>query len=518
MAEYKFTAALNAADIPPTSRAQPRSVIIGQMDNKLKNPAGTAANNQDNNPQNLPQVIYAENVMPTETGFSSVGYRELGDTFFAGGFADEIYTLRSGANTWVFCPAQGRNYWKNATNAAWSASPIPGFPSTAQFSIAYVNGETYICYAYTYLGLWNGAGFTDVTAALTGITIANVAAIAGAGNYLIAADANTGQVQWSSLTNPLDFTPSVTTGAGAQIPLDLRGALFYLTPTSGGFICHCRENAVAAVYTQNSAAPWIFREVKGSGGARDNSNYDQGNFRITKDNNGGSIFMYASNGLQSLNLREAENIHPQITDFLASQVYETFNTATNLLSLVKNTRIRVKLAFIANRYLVISYGAYDSATLSYALVFDSTLKRWGKLKVDHADIFGFQEALTSPRDLICLVTETGLTKQIVFDQRTGDADSGVLILGRYQISRTHQICSQELELEVLDSTETVTAHVATNYNGTTVGQILAMTEYTNTENYRCFQKQIEGTNISFIIKGTFTLATALITATKGAAT
>jgi hypothetical protein len=94
--------------------------------------------------------------------------------------------------------------------------------------------------------------------------------------------------------------------------------------------------------------------------------------------------------------------------------------------------------------------------------------------------------------------------------------TGVAIFGRYQLSRSAGICSQEVELEVLDGTQDVTVDVVVNYNGTSLSQIFSMLEYESVDNYRKFQKQIEGQNLSYIIKGDFKLSTILYTFTRGA--
>jgi len=507
MAEHKFTVALNAATFPLVTKFQPRSVVIGGLDNKLRNPASTANSNQDNNPQNLPQVLYCENVMPTDEGVASVGYAQLQAQVASATAFDEVFILRNEfEDTAFFSPALGLNYVTSAFGVAWaSTDPLATAPETAEVSVAYVNGVTFVCYSRVALLQWDGTNLNDVSASLAGTAIADIVAITGSANYLLALTTDL-SVKWSSLVDPLDFVPSDTTGAGSQIPADLRGKGICLTAIVGGFIYHCTQNAVAALYTNNSSAPWVFREIKNAGGISSRKH-------VTTDNNSGATFIWGTNGFQQLNLREAENQFPALTDYLAGYIKETFDGSTNLLTVTRlATPYAVKLAYVAGRYLVASYGEVSAGLYQYALVYDNGLKRWGKLKVNHEDCFS---GYFGARQSICFLDNNGVVNSAILDDRTG-TDSGVLILGRYQISRTAQICSQELELECLDSADNPTVIVSTSYNGTTVGEQLPMVVYSNTGNYRCYQKQIEGENLSFILKGGFHLATALITATKGA--
>lgn len=519
MADYRITAALNAAMFPFTTRLHQRSVMIGQLDGRLRDPASSPQSNYDNNPNNIPQMVYCENIMPTADGVRSVGYVDNVQAAFPGaGTGDDVFILRdNGDNSWFFSPARGMNYVTTALGAPWvSMSPLPGAPlapAAVTPSFAYVNGTMYVLYpggaGFARMLRWDAGVFTDVSAflALSGLQAFEIRCICASGNYMIALDYNN-QVHWSNLTNPIDFAPSTLTGAGLQIPIDIKGPALRLSTIPGGFVIHCTENAIAALYTNNSVQPWIFREIKNSGGLTTIEG-------IARDISTGSVYMYGRYGLQSLNLREAENIHPDLTDFIEAGVVETFNNATNLLAVSHNARIFTKLAFLGGRYLCISYGTTNSyGPFDYVLIYDTAFRRWGKLKITHYDIFTNVDAVGLASSLYALKGD-GSCSLIVLDDRAATRN-GVTILGRYQLSRSSQICSQELELEVTDTADTVTATIAANFDGTTLGALLPMVLASSSDNYRLFQKQVEAENLSFIIKGDYTLATALLTFTKGA--
>jgi len=508
MAEYKFTAALNAATFPLVTKFQPRTVVISGLDNQLRsaNSSTRETSDNDNNPKNLPQVMYVENVMSTDEGVVSVGFTQLQDQVAAITQFDEVFILRDETeNTWFYSPCAGRNYVTAAFGTAWaSINPLAGVPVGNEVSVAYVNGVTYICYANLKLIHWDGAAFIDDTAGLTGVAIADIKAICGSGNYLCLL-CNDLSFKWSSILNPLDFVPSADTGAGSQIPVDVRGGGVCLTSVSGGVIIHCAQNAVAALSTNNSAAPWTFREIKNAGGITTRK-------QVSTDNNSGATYIWGTNGFQQLGLREAETQFPAITDFLSSRVNETFDSTTNLFTVTRMAaNFFVKLSYIAGRYIVISYGT-TSTVYSYALIYDIGLRRWGKIKRDHVDCFS---GYFASRQSICLLSNTGVVNLAAFDWRTVSS-AGILILGRYQINRTHQICSQEVVIETLDSEDNPTVHVCSNYNGTNVGEIHQMTAYVNSGAYRSYQKQIEGENLTYIIKGGFAISTVLMTHTLGA--
>ena len=506
MADYKFLAGLNAGSIPLVTRFQQRSIVIPGTDNRMRDPSSSNTNNVDNNPGNLPQCIYMENIMPSAEGVFSAAYADIQAQVGGENLFDEVFILRNEEEqTWFFSPAHGRNYVTATFGVAWaSTDPLAGIPVAADVSIAYVNGITYVCYAGLALLEWNGTNFIDQSGALTGVAIADIKAICGSGSYLILGCTDL-SVKWSSVVNPLDFVPSELTGAGSQIPVDVRGSIIALTTVSGGFIIHCLQNAVAAVFTNNAAQPWIFREVKNAGGIADRK-------QVSTDNNSGATYIYGTNGLQQLDLRTAENMFPDVTDFLAGKILETFNGTTSLLTISRlAANLFTKIAYISGRYVVISYGT-ELGTYNYALVYDKELHRWGKLKEDHVDCFsGYFE----PRQSICLLRDNGAVKQVIMDKRTATA-AGVLIMGRYQLSRSQQICSQELTLEVLDGSDSASVQIATNYNGTTLGELRTMVEFESTDNYRNFQAQIEGENISYIIRGSYSIASMLLTVTKGA--
>jgi hypothetical protein len=111
--------------------------------------------------------------------------------------------------------------------------------------------------------------FTDQTTVIAGTLPLGFAAndilgIVSSYNYLILYTATT--VLWSSTTTPTDFSESLVSGAGNEIPGNLKGDITFCKEHLAGFFIYTAKNVVFAVYTGNSRYPWKFREVGGSSG------------------------------------------------------------------------------------------------------------------------------------------------------------------------------------------------------------------------------------------------------------
>ena len=251
-----------------------------------------------------------------------------------------------------------------------------------QVSRAYVNGRTFICYAGLGIYEYDSVANTFSKLTLTGLTDAEVTGIGASNNYLIAFTDIT--VYWSSLIDPLDFVPSVLTGAGFSIPQDVKAKITTVIGTSGGFIIYTAKNAVAAVYTNNIRAPFSFKEVNNAGGI---TTYEQ----VTSDQSAGPQYAWTTGGLQKVTPQGSESISAAINDFLAGGKYESWDSVNKRLVLMTGGGVEfgVKVTYIASRFLILSYSVDGTSTYQYAIVYDTILKRWGKLRFDHNDCFAY---------------------------------------------------------------------------------------------------------------------------------
>jgi hypothetical protein len=268
--------------------------------------------------------------------------------------------------------------------------------------------------------------------------------ITSSNGYLIAYSIN--QVLWSSLVNPLDFVPSLATGAGGGAVENVKGNIAAVVSIPEGIIVASNSNAVAGVFTANPRFPFQFTEIKASGGLL-STEY------IAYDTNSGNIYAYTSNGLQLLSSQGAQFVFPDVTDFLAGQIFEDFDEDSLTFSVLElASALKKKLVLISSRYLVISYGITQ---LTHALIYDLGERRWGKIKLTHTDCFEYQlldQAVSDiPKKSIAFVTSLGEVKTINVDQEAVNR-VGVALFGKFQYVRDRFITINQCTIESIKST------------------------------------------------------------------
>lgn len=538
MAQQTFSCVLNAASFPFLSDFAPRTVIIPALDNTVRNPISYTGTT-DSQDIKLPQVIYCHNVFPTGEGLMSVGFEsKLAGISGADDF-DQAITLRDeDENTFLYSPANGKNYIYTANNAEWiSVDPITDFTGR-QVTRAYVNGRTFICYEKYGIFEFDREAETFTQVSTTYINQEEIICITASNNYLVACSATT--VYWSSLIDVLDFEPSFETGAANLIPQDIKAAIVAVHQMPGGFIIYTAKNAVSAVYSSNAKAPFIFKEISNSGGVTSPEH-------VTSDSTLGAQYAWTTGGLQKLTSNTAEVLFPECTDFLAGFVFEDFTT-----SLVKTTLtspLSVKLSYISSRYLVISYGI-TQGNYTHALVYDTALKRWGKLKVTHVDCFLYpypnligpltyddlagvsydeledttydeleisQTTSIPPKRGMAFLKSDGSVELAVFDYREF-TDTSVLILGKYQLTRSSKTCLQEVALESPSENNSLSLQILPSIDGKTLGAAVtpAINNFKSSLKVRVYNKRVVAENYSLLITGSFELSCILMTVTKHA--
>ena len=344
----RFTAILNAAEFPFVSDFFQRPIIIPGLDNPTRTPKDFYGTTESINYE-LAQTYYCQDVMPTAEGVMSIGYDQVFGGIASAVDFDQVITLRDAdENNFLFCPAAGKNYIYLQAIGEWrSYSPFTGWTGDL-VTRSYVNGRTFICYQRKNIYEYDYATDTFAAVPITGKTVTDIDGISNSNNYLLWWDGLT--VGWSSLVDPTDLTPSVQTGAGSATPQDVKGEIRAIVPVSGGFIIFTTRNAVGALYTNNARAPFVFREISGAGGI-------DGPEQVTFDAVGGAQFAWTSAGLQKITATSSEIVSAAATDFLAGQIFESFDPATLSLTVERMTaQLKVKVAYISSRFLVVSYG------------------------------------------------------------------------------------------------------------------------------------------------------------------
>lgn len=451
MALITYRGNLSSAYFPLISRFQGRTVIVpGQDQNFNKQLQSSADLDKD---VGIPQMYYGHNIMPNGNGFQSVGYEQRISSFDGTdkGISQELllrddavskkgyFSIGPGKFFCVFTETSGyaaevTQYWDGA-----ALQNLPADLQSRQITTAHVAGITYLYIQEWGCLVWNFTLNRFELQSLTALTATAIIGLTESNGYLVAYSVNA--VAWSSLIDPRDFTPSLATGAGGGNVEGIKGNITCGAPTSNGFILYTEVNAVSVLYTGNSQYPFQFSECLGAGGV---SSLE----RVTYDADSGYNYAYTSNGFQVLKAKSAETIFPDLTDFLAGQYFEDFDDVNLEFTYQTLTApLQKKLTFIANRYLIISYGVTE---LTHAIVYDSVQKRFGKLKFTHVDCFQYellQESTSDiPKKSIAFIRDDGSVYLLNF-ALPFVARNGTLILGKYQYVRSRHIGLEEVSIE-----------------------------------------------------------------------
>lgn len=563
MTIQRFKIALNAARFPLVSSKGQRAVFIPGLDSAPRTPRIFMGNDEAVD-YNMAQVVYCENVMPLTEGIRSVGYSQLiapsANTDF-----NQLFALRDDQeNTVLYSPSAGQNYiyddvagaWTTTTFAAIHGAVIdpasPNTEATAKVTYAYVDGKTFVCYSRVLktggtdasILYWNPAtkALEPAGALITNLSFAagTIDGISSSNGYLLVYSNLT--VAWAIFGGAaFDFTIYANnnyTGSGYQIPEDVQGPIRAVVSVSGGFLIFTSKNCIASNYhAQNIQAPWVFREVANAGGIE---SYEQ----ATVEGSLGYVVAYTTTGIQKVTLNSAEDIFPDVTDFISGRYIERYNfTSHELREGAATLDMYVKLTAIANRFLVVSYGTYPGV-YSFALVYDNSLRRWGKLRMVHRDCFYYSYGVTSasptyamlgdlnyedfPTDTYASLSQTSETivaapHGLAFLLATGEVkianwsnqlrdtqDESVAIIGRIQLSRNSNMQLNRGEFEGLKSGS---VFVQPSYNGKNLATAEQMVTIEAGDNYLHAGCMIDCKNFNLVIDGTFDLSTVILEAT-----
>lgn len=513
MSQVAYRGNLSSAFFPFISRFQGRTVIVPGPDNNFNRQLQSSADLDKD--IGIPQLYYCHNVMPNGNGFQAVGYEQrigsydgldkgfkqqllLRDDSYGGG--SKVYAALATGGFYVvqnesigYSPTYHTTYWNGAANVA-----LPVDIADRLITTAHVAGTTYLYVENTVCLRWNftTARFESVT--LTSLAPAVIVGLTDSNGYMIAYSTNS--VAWSSLIDPTDFTPSLQTGAGGGSVEGIKGNITCGAPTSNGFILYTAANAVAVLYTGNSQYPFQFSECVGAGGVDTLE-------RVTYDADSGYNYAYTSFGFQILRAKTAESVFADLTDFLAGQYFEDFDdTARTFSYLTLSAPLLKKLAFIANRYLVVSYGVTE---LTHAIVYDTVQKRFGKLKFTHVDCFQYEllseDTSDIPRKSIAFITKTGavylVNFAIPFTSRNGTA-----LLGKYQYVRPRHMQLQVAGIESPTPGGSFSIYDMVSSDGKNYSSVVAGTVISSANDVASYGfGSIAGLNHSLLCQGAFNL-------------
>ena len=563
MAQITYRANLSAKSFPFLSQNWGRTVIVPQYDNTFSR--DLASQGDVDRDIGIPQIFYCHNVMPHQQGFQSVGYTQLQEGQNLGGkILSQTFLARSGAGSAIYLAVDTTGGIYKQVGGTWQFLQQL---VNATITVAYVSGVTYIyvansgCYKFNfatgvldavtltaldptkiagitysvgYLIAWNSpkASFTATVTYVSGSNSASttstlaltvgqlvtspslpsnttVQSIDSPTTFTVsnAATASTSEtstfaevpssVAWSSTIDPTDFTPSLVTGAGGGSVESARGSITCCVAHIQGFIVYTTNNAVVAAYSGNSRYPFNFREIVASGGLSSLA-------QVTFDANTGNHYAYTTSGLQLISTTQTQTILPELTDFISGRLFEDYNEATDTFTSTTITApLQKQITMVSDRYLVFSYGI---TSLTHALVYDLTDKRWGKLKIPHTQCFEYQipsaQIVEIPRQSIAFLQADGTLKVVDFSV-TSMASSGVIALGKYQFIRARLLQLDEVFVENVQPGMPFTAYDLVALDGKNTTKSSLMLDANSTGLLRHYFSRAVGINHSLVFKGGF---------------
>lgn len=528
MAQIPFRANLQTMFFPLLSDLSGRTIIVPQADQTYI--PNVSAEGQSPVDRGNPQIFYCHNVMPSTTGWQSVGFNlaysppdagvdldfERAQIVYGGKIVSETIegvvtpvVKSTGFKTYLAHVKAGVSgvYVLDIATLKWKlVSGSPSIPANCPVSVATVNGVSYIYFSNIGCYIYNNETNSLVERVLAGLNKTTTIGLASANGYLFAWNAS--GVAWSSTVNVEDFVPTDVSGAGGGQLQEARGEIVTAVATYLGLIIYTKENAVSVIYSGNAEFPWNFKAIPSSGGISSAE-------LVSQEQASGYQQVYSTNGIQQVTHSRCQTVLPNITDFLAGNIFEDFDTATNTFSITKFTwNMRKKLAVIADRYIVISYGVSPTADMTHAIVLDIAQNRMGKIKLTHTSCFelrSLNSAVTElPRDSIAFLQRDGTIKLVDFSLLEATSDS-VLIMGKFQYVRQKMLELHRVEVENTEAADSFSVQDLPTLNGKTFLPSKPGYLYESSGNYRDYLwEDAVGKNHTLVFKGTFNLISLII--------
>lgn len=477
----------------------------------------------------VPQCFYCHNIMPSIYGYQSVNYTNV---FFAPAAAtvfSEAQLIYATRGTIEPTPTGFRSYLSIGKDIGTGVNALyvvdvdlfnwrkitagqPVIPDGTIMTTAHVNGVTYIFLSGIGAFFYDDTIDTLLPRTLDGLAVAEVLGIAASNGYLFAWKSNA--VAWSSVVDVEDFVPSDVSGAGGGSLQEAEGRITTIRSTNLGFIIYTEGNAVSATYSGNEDFPWVFKAILGSGGVADAK-------QVSLDQVAGAHYAYTTSGLQQISHVKATTVLPNITDFLGGNIFEDFDSSTDVFTTTEFDGVfRKQLSLISDRYLVVSYGLPTVTSFSHAIVIDLVQSRMGKLKIQHSFCFDrvdlSEGVVETARKSITFLGNDGLCKYLDFDLDNPTPQDSVLIIGKFQIARSNLIELQEVQLENIRTGTIFSLDSYTSIDGKNLGTPAPgylLSQGPDTRHY-LFNNNL-GINCSLLIKGTFNLISYVLRVTAG---
>ena len=507
MTQRKHKIDLQYTEFPMLSEQQTRTIIVG------------ASRVVESSAAEKPGIAYCHNVMPSQYGMDSVGFTVAIPAPTDSAFVADVDDTRiifgdEGSRIYFTWDLVGNIYALLPLATEWTPLPEIGFGikrkdfTANSVTIATVNGISYIHFALKQTFIFEESSNSLQPVTLIGLDITTVIGLAASSGYLVAYTDEA--IAWSSTIVPTDFVPSEVTGAGGGKVAGTEGKIQFILSNSLGLLVYTFANVVAGTYTGNVLYPFKFRPV-------DNSKGGLTLDRVAYEANASEQFAYTKGGLQSITSTGAKNILPEVTDFLSGKRFEDFDEVTNEYvgkNLNTDSTMLKKIKYIASRYLVISYGLPKSAGgngyFTHAIIYDTSLNKVGKVKIDHVDVFEFiAEQTEIAKETIAFLIATGEVKTLHSSVLL--ESNGVLILGKIQQIHERMITLLEVEAENVPIGSIVDCIDMAALDGKKDITLFTGFVANKAGNYTRYAFRNTAKNHSLIFKGRFNLTTVLVT-------
>lgn len=521
MATQVYRGSLKAANIPFQTKDFGRTVINPQYDAAFSRTLGDDAGKEFDS--NLPQVYYAENVLPTRTGLKSVGSSVLIPFPFAvPANAYKIFKFSDPTNQNVECLlfqdvfSHPNIYFYDSLTQTWYTLANPRAPFSGTVTNVFVlNGLVHVAQSgFALVGVHSEASLhtlNTTTRVFTDCALSNMPVrfdqLFTANGYVIGYDSSlTQQLYWSSVISPYDFSVSLLTGAGGGGVQGLSGPIEAYAVVQNGFILFSDNNAVAAVYSGNSRYPFNFAAIAGAIGSNTfNPVTSLAPRSVDQSGALGYCFVFTTKGVQEVTLRSAQNMFPEALDFMNTEIVEYFDAATNTFNEApKSSTYSYTILFVRTvlqRYTLLVYKLlFNSVPTYYAMVYDQAYQRWGKIKFT-----------SEPRDIleynsrICWFDTSCRINQLDFTDTA--TDGGVLVFGKLQFVRNDLITLQRVDFESVQAADSFSVFDLPTIDGRTFLTPVAGYTAINSGFLRSYNFRVAGLNHSLLIKGKFDLNT-----------
>jgi hypothetical protein len=346
-------------------------------------------------------AYYLNNTFPVARGFASVAFTKMIDAIEDVGTIQDVFELRGNGTGLALLVATATDQWiYDADLLAWAAVDIASpFPGTT--TVATVKGQSYIFIEGSGIYLYNFVSRTVQLQTVLGLDMAEINGICAAGAYLIAWTKE-GRIFWSSNLNPLDFVPSLSTGAGSTSVLALKSEIVCCLGLGDDFVIYSSANAVSARQTTSVQFPFVFQEIIGSVGINSR-------LHVAYNSNTENHISWTPQGFQSVTSQKAEFIWPELRDGISRGIKVTIDALTQRPKLSYVDELEVRLQFCGNGYVVVSTKDLAATKYTEAYVYDIQLGRWGKLDCEHVTVFTYTIQQIEGRKTYAELDEVGNT-------------------------------------------------------------------------------------------------------------